>query len=383
MDLQEHRLIELLPDREADTLADWLKANPGAEIISRDRSGDYATGARRGAPTATQVADRWHLHSNWRRSVEAAFDRHRGRIKRVVLPTPEPVGKPAASVLPAKSVNRRRNSAEERSARAQARRLALYNTIQERYAKGEYLKTIARDLEIDFRTARKYALSEECPTRKPHKWSRGRLPGPYEPYLRARWEEGCKNGRGLYREIKAHGYPGSRTQVAVFVALLRREENDGKSQPAPASGEPLTPHKASMLLLRRPERRSEEPSPRRSRSYGTPTQRSPPPSLSPIGSSRSSGSAGGEAGRVALRRGSERGSRDLALCPQGPTGRSGGASGLHAGVVERTDGRPDHEVGSDQAQHVREGEVRSASSTGTLRGVSGWLTVKDSPTIRV
>lgn len=129
-----------MPDREADTLANWLKANPGAEIISRDLSGDYATGARKGAPGATQVADRWHLLSNWRRSVETVFDRHRGHIKRIVLPTLKPVGKPAAAVLPAKSANRRRSSAQERSARSQARRLALYNTIQERYAKGVYIK---------------------------------------------------------------------------------------------------------------------------------------------------------------------------------------------------------------------------------------------------
>ena len=62
----------------------------------------------------------------------------------------------------------------------------------------------------------------------------------------------------LYREIKAHGYPGSRTQVAKFIALLRREENDGEPQPSSsAAGEPPTPHKASMLLLRRPERCTE------------------------------------------------------------------------------------------------------------------------------
>src|SRR5215212_9478079 len=180
VDLEKHRFIELLPDWEAGTFARWLKANPGTEVISRDRSEKYAAGGRQGAPEATHVADRWHLLSNWRRPIETVFDRHRGRIKRVMVPAAEPAGKPAAAVLPAKSVNRRRKYAEEQRARTQARRLTLYNTIRERYAKGEYLKTIARDLEIDFRTARKYALSDECPTRKPHKRTRKRLLEPYE-----------------------------------------------------------------------------------------------------------------------------------------------------------------------------------------------------------
>ncbi len=256
VDLEEHRLIELLPDREAETLARWLKANPGTEVISRDRSERYAVGGRKGAPEALHVADRWHLLSNWREATERVFDRHRGQIKQVILPKPEPVDKPAAAVLPAKSVNRRRKSLEEKRARAQAERQARYDVIRERYAKGEYLKTIATDLGITYRTARKYALSEECPTRKPMP-KRPRMLDPYEPYLKARWAEGCKNGKQLYREIVAHGFPGTRTPVAVFVARLRREEKEGKPQSPPTAGEPLTPRKASTLVLRHPERQTD------------------------------------------------------------------------------------------------------------------------------
>jgi transposase len=45
----------------ADTVERWLCTHPEIEIVSRDRGGDYAAAARKGAPKAQQVADRFHL----------------------------------------------------------------------------------------------------------------------------------------------------------------------------------------------------------------------------------------------------------------------------------------------------------------------------------
>lgn len=64
VDLDRHQPIDLLEGRTAEGLRDWLKGHPGVDVIARDRSGEYARGAREGAPKAQQVADRWHLLQN-------------------------------------------------------------------------------------------------------------------------------------------------------------------------------------------------------------------------------------------------------------------------------------------------------------------------------
>ena len=136
VDLERHQLVDLLPDRTAESLAHWLQAHPGVAIIARDRNETYATGARQGAADAVQVADRWHLLCNWREAVERVLERHRGRVKQVRSARPVPIALPAVALLPPQSVNRRRKYAEERRAQVQTRRLAQYTVIRERHARG-------------------------------------------------------------------------------------------------------------------------------------------------------------------------------------------------------------------------------------------------------
>jgi len=82
VDLQTHKVLDVLPDRTVDTSAAWLQEHPEIEIVSRDRGGDYAAAARKSAPLATQVADRFHLQKNLTEAVELALARCRADIRK-------------------------------------------------------------------------------------------------------------------------------------------------------------------------------------------------------------------------------------------------------------------------------------------------------------
>src|SRR3712207_5465826 len=71
VDLATHRVVDLLPNRSATTVAAWLAQHPTIRVVCRDRSNLYADGIRQGAPEAVQVVDRFHLVENLRQALEA------------------------------------------------------------------------------------------------------------------------------------------------------------------------------------------------------------------------------------------------------------------------------------------------------------------------
>ena len=73
VDLKRHKVLDLLPDRKAETAQAWIETHPEIELISRDRGGDYAAAARKGAPQAIQTADRFHLVKNLAEDVKEAL----------------------------------------------------------------------------------------------------------------------------------------------------------------------------------------------------------------------------------------------------------------------------------------------------------------------
>jgi len=89
VDQERHRIVDVLPDDQPETVAAWLQAHPTIQGVTRDRDKALAKAMAAGAPIATQGADRLHRLQNLRAVLERVFQRHPPTV-----PTPGPAADP-------------------------------------------------------------------------------------------------------------------------------------------------------------------------------------------------------------------------------------------------------------------------------------------------
>jgi len=232
IDLERHCVVDLLPDRKPETLATWLEQHSSPEVISRDRGGSYAEAARRGAPAAIQVADRFHLLQNLTTALESFFLHHRGALKEAAVDVAAASdSSPATNLEQDEMYQGKRASpqnwqrrADEQSQKRHAGHVDRYHQVRGLHEKGAAIADIARQVGVSRKTVYRYLRMDGPPERKrPARNPGDRVLAPYEHYLLKRWQEGCHNGMKLWREICELGYAYSRASVSRFVAHLRRE----------------------------------------------------------------------------------------------------------------------------------------------------------------
>jgi transposase len=274
VDLERQCPIALLEDRDAETLAAWLKQHPTIRIIARDRAGIYAEGATKGAPQALQVADRFHLLGNLADALLPVFEQHAKLLRQTT-------GSAASGALPPDALERQAATVTQevvrllppptpspkhqaQAAQRRAERLARYERARELHRQGWPIRAIGRELGLNRNTVRTYLRAPSFPERQPRRVRQPGLLDPFVPYLIERWNAGCRNGTALWKEISARGYSGKRVTVFSFVTRLRkalgipaknRTIQDGKI--VVPEERPLTPRSAVWQVLQRPEKRDE------------------------------------------------------------------------------------------------------------------------------
>jgi transposase len=269
VNLETHEVVDLLPDRTAETFAAWLLAHPEVEVISRDRAGAYAEGARLGAPQATQVADRFHLDKNVTEALERYLLRQHRSLRQASRAEEDPLRTgtrvagqdqevastaSAANPPPAPSpVPTTRDACQARDRRA--RRLGRYEEVVALGAQGLSVRAIAARTGVSRGTVQKFLHAGSFPERH----SRAPRPTqltPFLPYLQERWDSGCHNAVQLWRELRARGFRGGRAAVSRLLQTWRppRVARTTAPTPAPRAAAPCavhaSPRSTCWLLLK-------------------------------------------------------------------------------------------------------------------------------------
>jgi transposase len=257
VDMRTGDVIDLLPDREAASFQAWLTAHPGAGIICRDRAGNYAEGARAGAPDAIQVADRWHLWHNLAEYAEKTVAGHRGCLK------DQPGGGDAGGTDAPGTADAPEQEPPEQAAGAQVpppgsldacgRERRLVTRTRERYAEirgrldaGESLSAISRVTGPDRKTVQRFARAGSAEELLGKATSRESKLDEFTPYLRRRWNEGVTDAAALHAELQQRGWAGSEQTVRRYVRPFRQ----ALAAPDPAPAVPKTRQITRWLLTR-------------------------------------------------------------------------------------------------------------------------------------
>jgi transposase len=205
VNLETHRPIEILPDRSRTGLEHWLREHPEVRVMSRDRSTEFAAAARAACPHAVQVLDRWHLLKNLREVVERFLARHQRLLREYALPP-----------------KLRTHADEAARAARHARDKAFLARVQELRRQGLSIRAVARHLGCSRWLAKRYVHADAVPVRGRTIVRRSIL-DPYRVHLEKRWQQGCRNASLLWREVRELGYPGTRTNVAIWASRRRTE----------------------------------------------------------------------------------------------------------------------------------------------------------------
>src|SRR5712691_13489486 len=246
----------------------WLRNYPHDRgTRPRERSTASAEGARQGAPRATQVADRFHLLQNLREALAQVFLTHSHALDAVnetmrQQPVPLPEGAMAVPVPPHDIPL----PAQQRAAQRQARRQGLHQQVWALHRQGWTAPAIAPQVGLSLRTVQRDLRTATFAGRKRRSDLGDSVLTPYKPYLLERWNAGCYTAMRLFRDLRQRGYAGGYGVVAAYARRLRQAQglpagHRRPRQPLPAVAEPscqpLTPRRATWLVLRRETKRTD------------------------------------------------------------------------------------------------------------------------------
>lgn len=210
VDLETNKVIDLLPDREAATLTNWLREHSSVETVSRDRSSTYASGITQASDKIIQIADRWHILKNLTEGFERFLNTQRGSLRDISVELSQKQQYESENIVSVPLIIAKKDTS------IKGRYYDNFLKVKELQSDGVSKRKIAKLLKMSRNTINRYWNRTSFLPKVSHKKSNIL---DFEDYLIIRWQQGEQNVRNLFEEIKEQGF---KNDIKIVYELVRK-----------------------------------------------------------------------------------------------------------------------------------------------------------------
>lgn len=272
IDIETHRIIDMIESRQEEDVTEWLKTYPNLEIISRDEGIVYKSSSDKAHPKVKQVSDRFHVLKNLTDYAVAALKRLlKSHIKVTEENTKTNISKTKKKyeyktkwdlILKVKELRNQKyrvidisqalgisektvieynkisledkeqynqiSTQELKSQVIQENKWELIQQVQEEYKKVHKYSVVARKYNIDDRTVKKYLSIKEPPINGNKNREYHSKLDLYKNKIIEMNDDGF-SWKKIYDEIKTKGYKGSESLLRTYLSKIKKKNIEAKN----------------------------------------------------------------------------------------------------------------------------------------------------------
>lgn len=270
IDMDTHKIIDLIESRQEDDVTEWLKTYPNLEVISRDGGIVYKSASNKAHPEAQQISDRFHILKNLTDYAKDALKRilkkqikinenEKKQISKMkkkyeyktkwelilkvkelrvqkyrIIDIAEYLGISEKCVVEYNKVSmndkekyQQISSNELKSKVSSQNKWELIKKVQEEYKKNHKYSVVARKFKLDDRTVKKYLNITEPPINGNKNREYGSKLDKYKNEIIKMNNEGY-TWKTIKDKIQKEGYNGSDSLLRKYLSKIKREKIEAK-----------------------------------------------------------------------------------------------------------------------------------------------------------
>jgi len=225
IDIDTHRIIDLLPLREIKDVVGWLSSFPNLKIVSRDGSVSYNSAVKQANEKIIQISDRFHLLKGLTDAAKKVITSLVAANTGIPVPASHYEGKRTEDYWE-KEIKKQdfptieHNMNYEKKRKAVERVLKLTN-------QGWKRSEIAEELGISYSTVKRYQSLDFNPVHDQYNTARNNKIKPYAEKIKRMLKENF-TFRQIEEAIKQDGYDGASSMVRMYAARERKLMKEAK-----------------------------------------------------------------------------------------------------------------------------------------------------------